>query len=372
MRPARSFALALLILGSLAFAGPQPAARAESPRHAVLVTLDGVRTQEIFGGLDRDVLSSLVKDGPVEKSPIYERYGAPTVEARRTKLMPFFWDTLMRAHGSIAGNRARGSRFGVTNTQWFSYPGYSEILTGAAHDDRIDSNDNKFYPYVTVLEFLRHRLELPREGVGVFASWETFNWIAEHEAGTLTINAGYEPYESPDPVTQAWNAAQFEAQTPWDSARHDAPTFHLAMSFLQSARPRVLYIAFDETDDWAHDRNYGRLLDALHRIDGYLKDLWTWLQNDPEYRDNTVLLITVDHGRGHTIKDWFDHGREVARANETWFAAVGPDWPRRGEWTSAPDAFTNQIAATLAKALGQDFLSEVPSAGKPIDYLWGK
>ena len=36
----------------------------------------------------------------------------------------------------------------------FSYPGYSEILTGAAHDEVIDSNDNKRYPFLTVLEFL--------------------------------------------------------------------------------------------------------------------------------------------------------------------------------------------------------------------------
>jgi hypothetical protein len=371
MRPRRVIVFTLFASAVIALGARQPA-RADSPRRAVLVTLDGVRTEELFGGLDREVLASLVKEGPVEQSPIYQRFGAPTPEARRTKVMPFFWDTLVRQYGSVAGNRSRGSRFGVTNRQWFSYPGYAEILTGAAHDDTIDSNDNKFYPYVTVLEFLRHRLKLPREGVGVFGSWETFNWIAEHEAGTLTINAGYEAYDSPDPVTQAWNAAQFEAQTPWDSARHDAATYHLARSFLQSARPRVLYIAFDETDDWAHEKNYGRVLEALQRIDGYLKDLWTWLQSDPEYRDNTVLIITVDHGRGHTTKDWFDHGSEVTRANETWLAAAGPDWPRRGEWTSAPDAFTNQIAATLAKALGEDFLSEVPGAGKPIEYLWDK
>jgi hypothetical protein len=371
MRPRRVIVIVFALFAGavMALAGAGQPARADSPRRAVLVTLDGVRTQEIFGGLDREVLASLVKEGPVEKSPIYARYGGPTIEARRTKVMPFFWDTLMRQYGSIAGNRSRGSRFGVTNRQWFSYPGYAEILTGAAHDDTIDSNDNKFYPYPTVLEFLRHRLKLSREGVGVFGSWETFNWIAEHEAGTLTINAGYEDYESTDPVTQAWNAAQFEAQTPWDSARHDAATYHLAKSFLQSARPRVLYIAFDETDDWAHEKNYGRVLEALQRIDGYLKDLWTWIQSDPDYRDNTVLLVTVDHGRGHTTKDWFDHGSEVTHANETWLAAVGPDWPRRGEWTSAPDAFTNQVAATLAKALGEDFLSEVPGAGKPIDYL---
>ena len=75
--------------------------------------------------------------------------------------MPFFWGTLMRAHGSIAGNRALDSRFSVSNRHKFSYPGYAEILTGAAHDEDINSNDNKRYPYLTVLEFLRQSLGLP-------------------------------------------------------------------------------------------------------------------------------------------------------------------------------------------------------------------
>ena len=42
----------------------------------------------------------------VETQPVYRRFWAPTAEARREKLMPFFWGTLMREHGSIAGNRA--------------------------------------------------------------------------------------------------------------------------------------------------------------------------------------------------------------------------------------------------------------------------
>lgn len=344
----------------------------QSPRHAILITLDGVRTEEIFGGLDRAVLDSTAGQGAVEDLPVYKQYWAPTAEERREKVMPFFWGTLMRVHGSIAGNRGRDSRFGVTNRHKFSYPGYAEILTGAPHDDDIDSNDNKRYPYLTVLEFLRQSLGLPREMVGVFGSWETFNWIAEHEEGALTINAGYEAFETTDPVARALSEAQFTAKTPWDSARHDAFTFGLALHYLKTVRPRALYIAFDETDDWAHEKRYDRVLDSLARTDAQLQELWTWLQSDAEYRDNTVLMITVDHSRGHTPDDWSSHGEDVVRAEETWLATIGPDWSKRGEWQLAPPAYTNQIAATLAKALGLDFREAVPTAGAPIDYLWEK
>ena len=69
--------------------------------------------------------------------------------------MPFFWTEWMKAHGSIAGNRALGSRFGITNRHRFSYPGYAEILTGEPHDEVIDSNDNRRYPFPTVLDILQ-------------------------------------------------------------------------------------------------------------------------------------------------------------------------------------------------------------------------
>jgi hypothetical protein len=341
-------------------------------RNLILITLDGVRQEEVFGGLDRAVLQKESGKVPAETTPTYQRYYAATPEARRARVMPFFWDTWIAAHGSIAGNRARHSRFGITNHLRFSYPGYAEILTGAPHDAVIDSNDNRRNPYPTVLEFLKDRLGLRREQVAVFGSWETFRWIVEHTEGALTVNAGYQPWLAEPAEMRNIAAPQSETLSPWDSVRFDYYTFRLAMAYLKTARPRVLYVAFGETDDWAHDHRYDRVLQTLQRTDGYFRELWTWLQQDPAYRDNTAIIITVDHGRGHSPADWFGHGKDVDGAQETWMAAVGPDWPRRGEWADAPDAFTNQIAATLAKAAGEDYAAASPDAGKPIAYLWGQ
>ena len=153
-----------------------------------------------------------------------------TPEERREKLMPFFWKELMAKHGSIAGNRALGSSVSLTNTHRFSYPGYSEILTGEAHDDVIKSNDRVQNPYRTVLEELKERLSLPAAGVAAFGSWEVFNEISEHTPGNLTINAGYEPFETRDPAASELSRMQFQTPTAWDSARYDAYTFYLAMA----------------------------------------------------------------------------------------------------------------------------------------------
>jgi hypothetical protein len=332
----------------------------------VLVTLDGARTQEIFGGLDVDVLeSTLKKTQTLQESPIYRRFWAESPEERRRKLMPFFW-SLVTEHGSIAGDARVGSSVLLGNKHWFSYPGYAEILLGEPHDAEIKSNDPVQNGYTTVLETLRARLDLAPTQVSTFASWSVFNQIAEHQESATFVNAGIEPLDLPARDVQVTNGLQAETPTPWDSTRFDSFTFRLAMAHLAAARPRVLYIAFDETDDWAHDGRYDRLLEAYARTDGYLRELWGWLQNDPDYRGRTHLLITTDHGRGRTPADWRNHGADVAGAEDVWIAFVSPRMSQRGPWREATTLSTSQIAATLASWMGVDWNDEHPNAGKPI------
>ena len=338
--------------------------------NVVLITLDGPRTQEIFGGLDVDVLQSTIGNRAVEETPSYRRYWAPTPEARREQLMPFFWSTLMTEHGSVAGNRARGSTVELTNTRRFSYPGYSEILTGEAHDEDITSNDNRRYPFPTVLEFLKDSLGLGVNEVAAFASWETFRWIVAHEEGAVTVNAGFDAYDHPDAAVSALSAQQFETPTPWNTVRHDFYTFHLAMAHLATHRPRVLYLALGETDDWPHDGRYDRVLDALERTDGYLRELWEFLQSDEQYRDNTAIIVAVDHGRGNTTSDWRGHGGDVEGAQYVWMAFVSPALTLRGEWTDHTTLYQNQVAATLTRFLGLDFSQLNPNAGRPIPQVF--
>jgi hypothetical protein len=344
----------------------QPVA-AQAGDNVILITLDGARTQEIFGGLDVDVLrSTLTEKQKIEDSSVYKRYYAETPEQRREKLMPFFWRELMVKHGSIAGNLRLNSAVTLTNTHRFSYPGYSEILTGEAHDDVIKSNDRVQNPYVTVLEELKTRLDLPASRAAVFGSWEVFNEIAEHTPNALTINAGFEAYTGRDPAAQMLSLLQFETPTPWNSVRHDTYTFGLAMAHLRSERPRVVYLALGETDDWAHDGRYDRVLEALTRTDRYFEELWKWLQSQNDYRGRTHIVITTDHGRGRTPADWRNHGAKIDGAQETWMAFVSPKMPQRGEWRNHEPLHTNQAAATMASWMGVDWKAIRPGAGSPV------
>ena len=70
----------------------------------------------------------------------------------RQALMPFLW-SVVATQGQLFGNRDLGSDSHVTNIFNFSYPGYTETLTGIA-DPRVDSNDNVPNPNPTVFTWL--------------------------------------------------------------------------------------------------------------------------------------------------------------------------------------------------------------------------
>ena len=119
--------------------------------NVLIVTFDGLRWQEMFGGYDA-TLNNKTDGGVSKPEPLEVRFDRPTPEARRAALLPFLWSVVAR-DGQILGDPSRGSRVRVTNGLRFSYPGYNEMLAGFA-DPRVDSNDKKVNPNLTVLEWL--------------------------------------------------------------------------------------------------------------------------------------------------------------------------------------------------------------------------
>jgi len=194
----------------------------------------------------------------------------------------------------------------------------------------------------------------------------------QHEAGAVFTNAGYEAYAHPDPAIQSMSRLQFEMLTPWDTVRHDEITFRFAMAHLKTHRPRVFYLSLGETDDWAHEKRYDRVLAAIARFDSFFNELWNWLQDNPQYRDKTTLLITTDHGRGDIALNWHSHNAQIRDAKNTWLAVISPDSPLRGEWAGGKPIVMDQIAATLCRFMGLDYSEQNPKAGKPIARLFEK
>ena len=73
------------------------------------------------------------------------------------------------------------------------------------------------------LEFVRRKLGLPRDKVAVFGSWDRFEVMSEHEAGSLFVNAGFMPYPHPDPGMRRLSDMQ-EGASAWDEERFDVFT----------------------------------------------------------------------------------------------------------------------------------------------------
>lgn len=335
-------------------------------RNVILVTMDGVRTQEMFSGFQADIWQAQKDGEDVKETELYKEYWAETDFKRQEKLWPFFWGTLMKQHGAIVGDRSNGSIMKLSNRHQFSYPGYSEILTGRANDEAITSNSRIFNPNPTVLEFLKEELGVSKSKIVTFASWDVMDYISMSKRDVFFSNAGFEAYESKDPIICAANTAQFDTTTPWDSVRHDHYTFEFAMDYLKRERPRVMFLSLGETDDWSHDGRYDRVIQAIARSDRYFEKLWTWVQSQDDYRDQTTILFATDHGRGDDEMSWTSHNAQLPTAAYVWFAAVGNEIKKRGNLAPSQTLSENQIAATMCHALGVDYKKYNENIGKPM------
>jgi hypothetical protein len=339
-------------------------------KKVILVMTDGLRWQEVFQGVDAALLNK-EHGGVRDVEAMRKAYWQETPEQRRAALMPFLWSEIA-TKGQLFGNREAGSDAHVTNGKNFSYPGYNETLTGFA-DDRIDSNDKNYNPNTTMLEWL-HSKKAWRGKVAAFGAWELFPWIINGPRAGFPVNAGYEPMQM-SPMTPAMELLnRLKAESPRDQAGEpmDALTFHTALEYWKTRKPSVLFLSLGETDEWAHAGKYDEYIRAANRVDMYLKKIWEQAQSMPEYRGVTSLVVTVDHGRGRAPIDWKSHGQKLDETKFIWMAFLGPDTKPLGERKNASTVTQNQIAATVAALLGEDYASAVPKAGKPIGDVVGK
>jgi hypothetical protein len=319
----------------------------------------------MFGGMD-SVLAASGEDGGVYDIDRLSRdFWRPTAEARRRALMPYLWDSLV-PRGMLLGNAGRGSEVTITNPHGFSAPGYQEMLTGQAQAD-VTSNDPVRYAHETVLEYARRRLGLKPSQVAAITSWDNFRFYVSSRPDDFFVNAGYDSLPpTATPEMRQLAVLETRALALWEGSRLDAFTGAMALAYLRQQHPRVLLISMNDTDDLSHSRRYDRVLDALHALDQFLRDLWRWVESTPGYKGQTTLIITTDHGRGRTTKDWNDHGEGVPGSEEIWLAVIGPYTPDMGEVAGLSGVHQADVAGTLLACLGLDVTEWRAEAGPPV------
>ncbi|HVW60740.1 MAG TPA: hypothetical protein VHC48_11905 [Puia sp.] len=351
----------LILLATLSlFTGGNAQSRGKgSSRHLFVITIDGVRWQEIFKGADPSLVADeeYVKDTALTR----ELYWDSTTDLRRRRLMPFFWNTLAKK-GVLLGNRSFDNKVNVKNFYKISYPGYNEIFTG--HTDAFISPNlainNK---NINVLEYL-NSTNAYHGKVAVFTSWSVFPYILNESRNGLPINSGYEKLnEDNDQEADLIDSVQGNmAET---HTRHDQLTYLSAREYIRQHHPSVVFLGLGETDECAHAGRYDLYLQHVADADRMIAELWYAVQTDPYYKDSTTFLITTDHGRGRKPNKWTTHGFWAKGSGDIWLAMLGPDISPEGELKGRSQVYQKQLAATMAAVLGDPSGKGHPP-GRPI------
>ena len=317
-----------------------PAAAAPFEPKVVLVTFDGVRWEDVFRGPSPALIAADVgEDFREHISKAFDRGAA---------LMPFLHEVIGK-EGVLVGNRDAGECVRTENDMWFSYPGYSEILAGKPNPAIVE-NDPVPNTDITVLEWANRSPDLAGK-VDMVGTWDLFPYIVNVARSGVPVNAAL-----------------------GGKAATDVRTGRAGFELLDLKKPRLLYIAFGDTDEYAHVGDYEAYLSALERGDEYLRLLWRKLQADPYYRDQTTLIVSTDHGRGHQPHEaWRDHSGPryhalnpnyqpqynatgVVGSDAIWVAALGPSVSRGGaqRYRDGNCGLQAQIAKSIVVALGGD------------------
>lgn len=254
-----------------------------SPQNVILITLDGVRSQEFFEGVDKKL-----------------------EENASGSIFQEFWANLA-PKSLIAG---KSGEMEVANSYLVSLPAYQSIMAGSLQPCK--SNACGRIGVSTLQERLVSEFRNSKD-VATFASWESIALAVEKIPGATFVKAGRQDEQ--------------EATPPWKHARYDKNTIADAMNYLLTERPRFLYVSLNDADEWGHRNNYPMYVETLRFYDHWLVELSQTLESLENYGKNTTVFVTTDHGRGEGVK-WKDHGRSTPSAKKIWFFAFGSAVPQ--------------------------------------------
>jgi hypothetical protein len=318
-------------------------------KNIVLILIDGFRWQEIYDGANYKLLTSK-RFTSQDSLRLMKKYWSPNVKNRRKKLMPFTWDYIAE-HGQLYGDREEGNKVNVKNPYRLSYPGRAEDLSGFV-DPQINDNDYGLNPNTNVLAFLNKQKGY-RDKVVTFTCWDATQRDINPQKNGTYVNAPWEDIKG-DHLTDAENLANelqhITVRKFGNVERLDANVYALAKSYIKASHPKVIFIDFGDTDEYAHGGRYDYYLDDIHNLDKMIGNLWKIMQKDPFYRNKTTFFIVPDHGRG--ANDWTAHGSSISHSDETWFMVMGPDTQPSGIVEMKEQIYQTQYAKTIAKLLG--------------------
>jgi hypothetical protein len=304
----------------------------------VLVVLDGVRWQEVFGGADR----ALARQHSLN----------PTAWATPRALMPNV-QQLLDSEAVAIGAPGHGPEMVTGGSQRISLPSYREIFTGRG-DPSCLSNECSQPLGRTVADDV-YDTSGPHD-VAVIASWPTIARAASADPTRFVLSTGRklvghgEELRADPVIASLLDAGAHASAFPGEGDyRPDAITERIALRYLAIARPRFLFVGLGDTDEYGHRNDYRGYLAALHECDEFVGELSVTLDAMGARGRHTTVIVTTDHGRASNFRD---HGTWHPESGRVWLVASGTDVTGRGLVDASRRHTLLDVAPTVRALLG--------------------
>lgn len=305
----------------------------------VLVAVDGVRWQDVYVGVDREL---------AEAEAIPEAFMLPP-----ERLLPNLHQRVI-ANGVALGAPGHGAAMRASGPNHVSLPGYLEMLGGAAPED-CTSNDCPATRRPTIADAFRDAYGPEGGAVGVITSWETIERAAATDTRGIALSNGRTGGATRDTLrSDAVIADLLDVGAevgPYPGGgdyRPDYYTAAIALRYLWARRPRFLFIGLGDTDEWGHQDNYEAYLQALRFADAFVGNILDTLEMMGTYGSRTTVIVTTDHGRSN---DFTGHGRSH-ESGQVWLMATGGGVPALGFVDSPRERRLADIDPTIRSLVG--------------------
>lgn len=337
-----------------------PAPKPTNDGRVVLITIDGVRAEDVFDGADPTL-----------------RPDANVLHLTRPEAVMPRLHRLVANRGVALGADRPGC--GVVRTASganVSLPGYLEIFTG--RKTRCRDNGCARTELPTVLD------EAAGAGLTVasIGSWDYLDRAVSsfgHGPGVplppskVLVAEGTGRWPGPRPATGGKMNLLVAAGESADAFpgvgkyRPDVHTSAIALEYLRTASPAVLHVGLGDADEWGHRNDYAAYLGAIGMADAFIGDLADTLAEMGENGARTTVIVTTDHGRN---RDFQHHGAFSLTSARTFVIAFGARVTPRGVACPSRDVTLADIAPTVRSLVGLPPDTSA-DAGRPIDEIAG-
>ncbi len=226
-----------------------------------------------------------------------------------------------------------------------SLPAYITIHTGKR--TLCKTNDCGHIKRESLSEKVRRKLVLPFEKVAVLGSWNGICRGALRENSLVLNSCGDTDFILPG--HEDINLESRKNPPVWDNARLDKYTWQHGFRYIKNHRPKLITLSMNDSDEYGHDRQWDNYIKSLKAYDQKIHELFLLLDSMPEYKKDTMVFITTDHGRGK--KRWWGHTL-MRQARPIWMFLTGPGIPKKGSISHKKKVTHLQIKPFIEGFLG--------------------